>query len=64
MNSSGIIVIEPSLNAKICHFGAAQLCGEIDKGEEEIVDADRSSLKCIFLDIGLSFIGRPWTAAA
>ncbi|KAF7839300.1 lysM domain receptor-like kinase 3 [Senna tora] len=38
MNSSGIIVTEPSLNAKICHFGAAQLCGEIDKGEEEIVD--------------------------
>ncbi|KAF7814917.1 AP2-like ethylene-responsive transcription factor ANT isoform X1 [Senna tora] len=24
---------------------AAQLCGEIDEGEEEIADADRSSLK-------------------
>ncbi|CAL1404223.1 unnamed protein product [Linum trigynum] len=26
--SSSVIVTDPSLNAKICHFGAAQLCGE------------------------------------
>ncbi|KAF7823374.1 lysM domain receptor-like kinase 3 [Senna tora] len=47
INSGGIIVTEPSLNAKLCHFGAAQLCGEIDEGEGEIADADadRSSLK-------------------
>ncbi|XP_047975457.1 lysM domain receptor-like kinase 3 [Salvia hispanica] len=32
VKSSGIIVTEPSLNAKICHFGAAELCGEV--GEE------------------------------
>ncbi|KZV47215.1 lysM domain receptor-like kinase 3 [Dorcoceras hygrometricum] len=28
IKSSGIIVTEPSFNAKICHFGAAELCGE------------------------------------
>ncbi|KAL2239418.1 UNVERIFIED_CONTAM: LysM domain receptor-like kinase 3 [Sesamum indicum] len=28
VKSSGIIVTEPSFNAKICHFGAAELCGE------------------------------------
>ncbi|CAI9778425.1 unnamed protein product [Fraxinus pennsylvanica] len=28
VKSSGIIVTEPSYNAKICHFGAAELCGE------------------------------------
>ncbi|KAL2507511.1 Protein kinase superfamily protein [Forsythia ovata] len=27
LKSSGIIVTEPSYNAKICHFGAAELCG-------------------------------------
>lgn len=31
IKSSGIIVTEPSFNAKICHFGAVQLCGEIDE---------------------------------
>ncbi|CAN1253056.1 LysM domain receptor-like kinase 3 [Linum perenne] len=28
--SSSVIVTEASLNAKICHFGTAQLCGEVD----------------------------------
>ncbi|KAL7226069.1 hypothetical protein ACSBR1_021244 [Camellia fascicularis] len=28
IKSSSIIVTEPSFNAKICHFGAADLCGE------------------------------------
>ncbi|KAM3345544.1 lysM domain receptor-like kinase 3 [Capsicum galapagoense] len=28
IKSSSIIVTEPSLNAKICHFGTAELCGE------------------------------------
>lgn len=47
IKSSSIIVTEPSFNAKICHFGTAQLCGETDddyerkkikdfKGESEI----------------------------
>ncbi|XVF05710.1 hypothetical protein REPUB_Repub05bG0195900 [Reevesia pubescens] len=33
IKSSGIIVTEPSFNAKICHFGTAQLCGETDENE-------------------------------
>ncbi|PIN18133.1 Serine/threonine protein kinase [Handroanthus impetiginosus] len=28
VKSSAIIVTEPSFNSKICHFGAAELCGE------------------------------------
>lgn len=40
ITSSSIVVTEPSFNAKICHFGTAQLCGEIDEGEEI---AERSS---------------------
>lgn len=28
VKSSGIIVTEPSYNAKICHFGASELCGD------------------------------------
>ncbi|KAK7272168.1 hypothetical protein RJT34_28602 [Clitoria ternatea] len=30
IKSSAIIVTEPSFNARVCHFGAAQLCGEIE----------------------------------
>lgn len=30
IKSSSIIVTEPSFNARICHFGAAQLCNEDD----------------------------------
>ncbi|KAK6234660.1 hypothetical protein SCA6_009997 [Theobroma cacao] len=33
IKSSSIIVTEPSFNAKICHFGTAQLCGETDENE-------------------------------
>ena len=33
IKSSSIIVTEPSFNAKLCHFGTAQLCGEIDEDE-------------------------------
>ncbi|KAE8038815.1 hypothetical protein FH972_011287 [Carpinus fangiana] len=33
IKSSSILVTEPSFNAKICHFGTAQLCGEIDENE-------------------------------
>ncbi|GFP84255.1 lysm domain receptor-like kinase 3 [Phtheirospermum japonicum] len=35
VKSSGIIVTEPSFNAKICHFGAAELCGETSVAAEE-----------------------------
>ncbi|XP_010542583.1 PREDICTED: lysM domain receptor-like kinase 3 [Tarenaya hassleriana] len=31
INSSAVIVTEPDLNAKICHFGTAQLRGETDE---------------------------------
>lgn len=34
IKSSSIIVTEPSFNAKICHFGTAQLCGETDDDSE------------------------------
>lgn len=49
IKSSSVVVTEPSFKAKICHFGAAQLCGEtvvrspspISKGEiTEISDDD------------------------
>lgn len=34
IKSSSVVVTEPSFNAKICHFGAAQLCGEIIGNED------------------------------
>ncbi|KAK7261325.1 hypothetical protein RIF29_27634 [Crotalaria pallida] len=37
IKSSGIIVTEPSFNARVCHFGAAQLCGEIEPEKETAV---------------------------
>lgn len=49
IKSSAIIVTEPSFNARISHFGAAQLCGEIDeesenaKQMEEIAEESSSS---------------------
>ncbi|ESW22165.1 hypothetical protein PHAVU_005G132600 [Phaseolus vulgaris] len=36
IKSSGIIVTEPSFNARLCHFGTAQLCGEIDLQSEQL----------------------------
>ncbi|CAK7332271.1 unnamed protein product [Dovyalis caffra] len=33
IKSSSILITEPSFNAKICHFGTAQLCGEVDENE-------------------------------
>lgn len=37
IKSSGIIVTEPSFNARVCHLGAAQLCGEIEPENETAV---------------------------
>lgn len=34
IKSSSVVVTEPSFNAKICHFGTAQLCGESDGNED------------------------------
>ncbi|KAG6410105.1 hypothetical protein SASPL_128154 [Salvia splendens] len=31
IKSSSIIVVEPDLNARICHFGTSELCGEITR---------------------------------
>ncbi|KAJ4725075.1 Protein kinase superfamily protein [Melia azedarach] len=44
IKSSSIIVTEPSLNAKICHFGTAQLCGETDDSErKKVSDSKKES---------------------
>ncbi|PHU15834.1 hypothetical protein BC332_17039 [Capsicum chinense] len=40
VKSSGIIVTEPSFNAKICHFGAAELCSVT---ESKVVPEQRGS---------------------
>lgn len=49
VKSSSVIVTEPSFNAKICHFGTAELCGETvvepkfvkeDRGSGEIQEVD------------------------
>ncbi|RZB76374.1 lysM domain receptor-like kinase 3 [Glycine soja] len=36
IKSSSIIVTEPSFNARVCHFGAAQLCGEIELDNQKL----------------------------
>ncbi|KAL4278771.1 hypothetical protein GQ457_03G043690 [Hibiscus cannabinus] len=41
IKSSSIIVTEPSFNAKICHFGTAQLCGETDDKETLEIGSSR-----------------------
>ncbi|KAH6811072.1 Protein kinase superfamily protein [Perilla frutescens var. frutescens] len=42
VKSSGIIVTEPSFNAKICHFGAAELCGETGEvGKQAAASGER-----------------------
>ncbi|CAH8384152.1 unnamed protein product [Eruca vesicaria subsp. sativa] len=35
IKSSAVIVTEPDFNAKICHFGTAQLCGETTEGTRD-----------------------------
>lgn len=50
VKSSSVIVTEPSFNAKICHFGTAELCGETvienkfretkEEEEKEIIEID------------------------
>ncbi|GJW64186.1 LysM domain receptor-like kinase 3 [Tanacetum coccineum] len=45
VKSSSVIVTEPSFNAKICHFGTAELCGETvvdnDGGVEDDVEVKK-----------------------
>lgn len=44
VKSSAVIITEPSLNAKICHFGAADLCGETERKGSEITEDDLPEL--------------------
>lgn len=44
IKSTSIIITEPSLNAKICHFGTAELCGEILE-EERVTTTEISKFK-------------------
>lgn len=64
IKSSTVIVTEPSFNAKICHFGAADLAGEIpeeaagkmskekeeEEEEDEIVNVTRSNSRRMRID--------------
>ncbi|PIA31019.1 hypothetical protein AQUCO_05300091v1 [Aquilegia coerulea] len=43
IKSTSVIVTEPSFNAKICHFGTAELCGEINRDNE--IDIENDQLK-------------------
>ncbi|KAG8380521.1 hypothetical protein BUALT_Bualt06G0024300 [Buddleja alternifolia] len=45
IKSSSIIVVEPALNAKICHFGTSELCGEIMRDSVNGKDIKRSDSK-------------------
>ncbi|XP_073293301.1 lysM domain receptor-like kinase 3 isoform X1 [Primulina huaijiensis] len=48
IHSSSIIIEEPLLNAKICHFGTAELCGEVirvHEGKEELKRSNSKSKK-------------------
>ncbi|KAH6804031.1 Protein kinase superfamily protein [Perilla frutescens var. frutescens] len=45
IKSSSIIVVEPNLNAKICHFGTSELCGEIMRENVESRELKRSDSK-------------------
>ncbi|KAF5205977.1 Lysm domain receptor-like kinase [Thalictrum thalictroides] len=40
IKSTSVIVTEPSFNAKICHFGTAELCGEINRDQENHSDTN------------------------
>ncbi|KNA05220.1 hypothetical protein SOVF_192390, partial [Spinacia oleracea] len=71
IKSSSIIVTEPSFNAKICHFGTAELCGEpteerdcddfggneTPKVVEEIIDEESSSPKKLTRSSSVKFNG-------
>ncbi|KAL2324016.1 hypothetical protein Fmac_023074 [Flemingia macrophylla] len=38
IKSSAVIVTDPSFNARVCHFGAAQLCGEIEIQNDKLTE--------------------------
>ncbi|KAG2258218.1 hypothetical protein Bca4012_021618 [Brassica carinata] len=43
IKSSAVIVTEPDYNARICHFGTAQLCGETSETTPDEIDGSRGS---------------------
>ncbi|KAK4385952.1 LysM domain receptor-like kinase [Sesamum angolense] len=45
LSSSSILVEEPILNAKICHFGTSELCGEVVRGDIGSKEIKRSDSK-------------------
>lgn len=45
IKSSSILVVEPSLNAKVCHFGTSELCGEVMTDSVEPKQLTRSNSK-------------------
>ncbi|KAL0298763.1 UNVERIFIED_CONTAM: LysM domain receptor-like kinase [Sesamum radiatum] len=45
IKSSSILVEEPILNAKICHFGTSELCGEVVRGDIGSKEIKRSDSK-------------------
>ncbi|KAB2084065.1 hypothetical protein ES319_A05G309300v1 [Gossypium barbadense] len=47
---TSIIVAEGSLMAKICHFGTAELCGEVTKDEESSKTLGRSKSKVMKIE--------------
>ncbi|GLU21293.1 hypothetical protein SLE2022_374390 [Rubroshorea leprosula] len=67
IKSSSIIVMKPSFNAKICHFGTSQLCRETKENKigkskkveiSKIVEVDERSKKLMRLDSGkMQFAG-------
>ncbi|KAG6512193.1 lysM domain receptor-like kinase 3 [Zingiber officinale] len=44
VKSSSVIVVEPGLHAKICHFGAAEIAGEIPGSDSNEEEANTESL--------------------
>ncbi|GMI86236.1 hypothetical protein like AT3G57120 [Hibiscus trionum] len=42
---TSILVAEDSLTAKICHFGTAEICGEVAKGSKSLGRADSKVMK-------------------
>lgn len=55
-SSSIVISEEPALVAKICHFGTAQLCGEVPEAINEEDDEDYTVLKRVGSEVG-KFVG-------
>ncbi|XP_030547666.2 lysM domain receptor-like kinase 3 [Rhodamnia argentea] len=45
IKSSSIVVTEDSLSAKICHFGMAELCGEVAEEDEPLSSPDTAKPK-------------------